>query len=112
MIDILDESYESDLTEEESERLLLMSEHAVAKPLSPAAQAVLRAYRSSHLTINNLAAALRAAAIHLYCEEYETCGGASYALMIEQEDLLALAAELEGWSWAGLHEAQPLPPAP
>ena len=40
MIDILDESYESDLTEEESERLLLMSEHAVAKPLSPAAQAV------------------------------------------------------------------------
>jgi hypothetical protein len=30
--------------------------------LSPAAQAVLDAYRSSHLSINNLAAALRAAA--------------------------------------------------
>jgi len=30
--------------------------------LSPAAEAVLDAYRSSHLSINNLAAALRAAA--------------------------------------------------
>jgi hypothetical protein len=30
--------------------------------LSPAAQAVLDAYRSSHLSINNLAAALQAAA--------------------------------------------------
>ena len=30
--------------------------------LSPSAQAVLDAYRSSHLSINNLAAALRAAA--------------------------------------------------
>jgi len=39
-----------------------MSEHAIAKPLSSAAQAVLAAYRSSHLSINNLAAALRAAA--------------------------------------------------
>jgi hypothetical protein len=86
--------------------------------LSPAAQAVAWAYDNTpeSPTGNHryhwLAAALRAAAIHLYCEEYETCGGASYALMIEQEDLLALAAELEGWSWAGLHEAQPLPPAP
>jgi hypothetical protein len=33
--------------------------------LSPAAQAVLDAYRSSHLSINNLAAALRAAADHI-----------------------------------------------
>jgi hypothetical protein len=65
MTDILDDSYESDLTEEEHERLVLMSEHAIAKPLSPAAQAVLAAYRSSHLSINNLAAALRAAADQL-----------------------------------------------
>jgi hypothetical protein len=35
--------------------------------LSPAAQAVLDAYRSSHLSIDNLAAALRAAA--LYCKQ-------------------------------------------
>ena len=33
--------------------------------LSPAAQAVLDAYRSTHLSINNLAAALRAAADHI-----------------------------------------------
>jgi hypothetical protein len=33
--------------------------------LSPAAEAVLDAYRSSHLSINNLAAALRAAADHV-----------------------------------------------
>ena len=33
--------------------------------LSPAAQAVLDAYRSSHLSIDNLAAALRAAADQL-----------------------------------------------
>ena len=62
MTGILGDSYESDLTDEEHECLILMSEHAIAKPLSPAAQAVLAAYRSSHLSINNLAAALRAAA--------------------------------------------------
>ena len=95
MTDILDNSYESDLTEEEHERLILMSEHAIAKPLSPAAQAVLAAYRSSHLSINDLAAALRAAALHLYAEEVETCGGASYALVIEVDDLIAIADELE-----------------
>jgi hypothetical protein len=95
MTDILDNSYESDLTEEEHERLILMSEHAIAKPLSPAAQAVLAAYRSSHLSINNLAAALRAAALHLHAEEVETCGGASYALVIEVDDLIAIADELE-----------------
>ena len=41
------------------------------------------------------AAVLRAAALHAYSEEYETCGGASYALMIEVDDLLAIATELE-----------------
>ena len=40
MTDILDDTYESDLTDEEHERLVLMSEHAIAKPLSPAARAV------------------------------------------------------------------------
>lgn len=33
MPDILDDSYESDLTEEEHEQLILMSEHAIAPPL-------------------------------------------------------------------------------
>ena len=43
MTDILDDAYESDLTDEEHKRLILMSEHAIAKPISPAAQAVLDA---------------------------------------------------------------------
>ena len=62
MTNILDDSYESDLTEEEHERLILMSEHAIAKPISPATQAVLDAFRSSHTGQGCLAAALRAAA--------------------------------------------------
>ena len=33
MTDILDDAYESDLTDEEHERLILISEHAIAKPL-------------------------------------------------------------------------------
>ena len=49
--------------------------------LSPQAQAVLDAYRSSHLSVNNLAAALRAAA--LYCKR-------------DRLTLLVLADELEG----------------
>jgi hypothetical protein len=32
---------------------------------------------------------------HLYAEEVETCGGASYALVIEVDDLIAIADELE-----------------
>ena len=39
--------------------------------LSPAAQAVLTAYRSTHLSINNLAAALRAAADQVVPEHRE-----------------------------------------
>ena len=92
MTDILDDAYESDLTDEEHEALILISEHAIAKPhphfpmtdqhpiTSPAAQAVLEAYRSTHLSINNLAAALRAAA--LYCKQ-------------DRIRLLAIADELE-----------------
>jgi hypothetical protein len=34
MTDILDDAYESDLTEEEHKHLILISEHAVAPPLS------------------------------------------------------------------------------
>lgn len=67
--------------------------------LSPAAQAVLDAYWDDAPLESGakcgLAAALRAAAFHLRSEEFETCGGASYALMIEVDDLLAVAAELE-----------------
>jgi hypothetical protein len=34
MTDILDDAYESDLTDEEHKRLILMSEHAIAKYIS------------------------------------------------------------------------------
>jgi hypothetical protein len=69
MIDILDDSYESDLTEEEHEQLILISEHAIAKPLSPAAKAVLDAAFTLADNLDRevteteiIAAALRAAA--------------------------------------------------
>ena len=96
MTDILDDTYESDLTEEEHERLILMSEHAIAKPLSPPAQAVLAAYRSTHLSINNLAAALRAVAQQaedLYCADLvvDDSDGAVFVL----RQLMLIADELE-----------------
>jgi hypothetical protein len=58
--------------------------------LSPTTQAVLDAYRSSHLSINNLAAALRVVADQLInvkwsCEMWEL-----------HRDIHAIAAELEG----------------
>ena len=76
--------------------------------LSPAAKAVLTAVTLTKYDVPPeglpafaeemaplLAAALRAAALHLHAEEEETCGGCSYALMIEVDDLLSLANELE-----------------
>ena len=50
--------------------------------LSPAARAVLEAYRSSHLSINNLAAALRAAADQL---DHSTSAHTLYAIADELE---------------------------
>jgi len=77
--------------------------------LSPAAQAMLDAYRSSHLSINNLAAALRAAADQVVPWKpeptEESIGptidfGYAWALFSQANDtrqeLLAIAAELEG----------------
>ena len=69
--------------------------------LSPAAQAVLDTtynafdLRDSFTLRKTVAAALRTAALELHCEEEAVCGGASYALMIEVDDLLAIADELE-----------------
>jgi hypothetical protein len=68
--------------------------------LSPAAQAVLDAYRSSHLSINNLAAALRAAADQVVPLGYEDVWTDGRILQYEKRDpvrekLLAIAAELE-----------------
>jgi hypothetical protein len=67
--------------------------------LSPAAQSVLDAYRSSHLSINNLAAALRAAAdqvVPIPRLPYDSCCDV-HAVAIRAE-LLAIAAELKAFS--------------
>ena len=82
-----------DLTNEEHEALLLMSEHAIAPPLSPAAQAVLQAACIHHGLFNeeivqrrrSIAAALRAA-VEIYSEEGNGEG---------PQWFLAIAAELE-----------------
>lgn len=90
------DNYESDLTDEEHNELVLMSEHAITPPLSPGATAVLQAYRSTHLSINNLAAALRAVA-----DLDETLFDVNEEWMpavraVRTETLLAIAAELDG----------------
>jgi hypothetical protein len=71
--------------------------------LSPAAQAVLDAYRSSHLSINNLAAALQAAANqvapetpHSEPDDPEMLKGIWDERRTIRAELLAIAAELEG----------------
>jgi hypothetical protein len=64
--------------------------------LSPSAQAVLDAYRSSHLSINNLAAALRAAADQVVPAPrlpYDSCCDVNAAAI--RAELLAIAIELE-----------------
>ena len=70
-----------DLTNEEHEALLLMSEHGIAAPLSPAAQAVLDAVTPYPIHEAAIAAALRTAA--LYCKR-------------DAAILLSIADELEG----------------
>jgi hypothetical protein len=73
------------LSNEEHERLLLMSEHAIAAPLSPAAQAVLDA-SNLHPCKDScfiLAAALRAVAEQVLP-------------LSARRQLLAMADELEG----------------
>jgi hypothetical protein len=69
---------------------------ATKKVLSPAAQAVLDAYRDADIDDAVTAAAvLRALAFNVYSDEIVTCGGSSYALVIDRDDILAIADELE-----------------
>lgn len=99
MTDILDPDYESDLTEEEHNKLVLMSEHAIAPPLSPAAQAVMGAVVKVYPAFPDevAAAAIRAAADQVVPvpitaktpEEHWTKLGI-------KNQLLAIADELEG----------------
>ena len=64
--------------------------------LSSATAAVLAAYRSSHLSVNNLAAALRAAAdqvVPLPHLPYDSCCDVSASAI--RAEFLAIAAELD-----------------
>jgi hypothetical protein len=103
-----------DLTNEEHEALLLMSEHGIAAPLSPAAKAVLDA--ATQYEINPecysreiAAAALRAAADQVVPDGPKPSANSDFHLMnwtksLDQyyqrqqtrAELLAIAAELEG----------------
>ena len=100
-----------DLTNEEHEALLLMSEHAIAAPLSPAAQAVHDAFWSHPNgkplvqdcpDTDQLVAALRAAADQvvppaLEEEFYDRNHALPLQKMVEiRQKLNAIAAELEG----------------
>lgn len=97
MTDILDDSYESDLTEEEHERLILMSEHAVSPPWSSPTLAVWRAFKDAPECAEvKLAAALRAAShevlpVPIKAETSEE----HWALLSVKNRLLAIADELE-----------------
>jgi hypothetical protein len=96
------------LSNEEHERLLLMSEHAIAPPLSPAAQAVLNAategFWSSSLSSegNGAAAVLRAVANQVVPEQLAEPHGTGFrwggwaAKQGVRRKLLAIADELEG----------------
>jgi hypothetical protein len=98
-----------DLTNEEHEALLLMSEHAIAPPLSPAAQAVLDAVTPYPIHEAAIAAALRAAVDQVVPDGPKPSANSDFHLMnwtksLDQyyqrqqtrAELLAIAAELEG----------------
>ena len=93
---LLDESYESDLTEEESEELLLLCGHGIGPKLSPAAQAVLDAYWANP---GGLVMALRAAADQVLAATWEGAIPANTTHMLginwSRDALHAIAAELE-----------------
>jgi hypothetical protein len=90
-----------DLTNEEHEALLLMSEHAIAAPLSPAAQVVLDAVTPYPIHEAAIAAALRAAADQVVPPALEEeFNDRNQALPLKKmvqirQKLLAIAAELE-----------------
>ena len=89
-----------DLTNEEHEALLLMSEHGIAAPLSPAADAVLDAYMTNCGWLDGplekdyrcAAAVLRAAADQLQERKPRPSIGIDWS----SSELYAIAAELEG----------------
>lgn len=109
---LLDESYESDFTEEESERLLLLCGHGIGPKLSPAAQAVLNAIKADldlptwdvmHRITDIAAFALRAAADQVVPNDpQEAMYFTTEAIRLNRQgirrQLLAIASELEQYS--------------
>ena len=96
--------FESDnLTPEEHERLLLMSEHAIAPPLSPAAQAVYHAIAARIYLLGEIApskqvaaAAIRAASCHLQrCSPWSNDDPGSIPVDWCTSELHNIATELE-----------------
>lgn len=74
--------------------------------LSPAARNVLEAFGKHPIhcdeitqgLIAALASGIKALAHNVYSEEVETCGGCSYALVIEVDDILEIAKEIENYA--------------
>jgi len=85
---LLDESYESDLTEEESEELLLLCGHGIGPKLSPAAQEVLDAFISKTGEGHRHQSGALAAALRAVVQELKYFG-------ITEKNILAMADELE-----------------
>jgi hypothetical protein len=97
-----------DLTNEEHEALLMMSEHAIAPPLSAAADVVLDAYMANCGWLDGplekeyrcAAAVLRAAADQVLAAEWKGRIQPDTTHMLginwSRDALLAIAAELEG----------------
>ena len=100
MTDILDKLPDEELTDEEHEALLLRSEHAIAPPLSPAARAVLNAYRDADIDDEATAAAVLRAVANELCMKQpfgdtDADAGVFAAHHAIQQSLLAIADELE-----------------
>jgi hypothetical protein len=98
------EQFMENISNKEHERLLLLCGHGIGAPLSPAAQAVLNAYRLAPIEDELTAAAvLRAAADQVVPPERERLfiekRAWDFELCVEvdiRSQLLAIAAELEG----------------
>lgn len=106
MTDILDDSHEGELTNEEHEALLLMCGHAIGPPLSHGAQAVMdaaRKYRTQAWSsgthqrfTKSIVAALRAAANEVIPVPIKArTPDEHWALLGVKNKLLAIADELE-----------------
>ena len=102
MIDILDDSYESDLAEEEHEELILMSEPTVGPPLSDSAQTILNVTieqdygYATPVLYRRLAAALRAVSHEVVPVPIKAkTPEEHWALLGVKNKLLAIADEFE-----------------